>query len=75
MAQVGFHSLRHAHITAQLEGGIPMDVVRQQASFASLDMTAHYTHIGIEAAQNAVALLPDVTHADAEDRGEGCGRS
>ena len=49
-----------------------MDVVRQQAGFASLDMTAQYTHIGIETAKNAVALLPDVTHAaDAEDRGEG----
>jgi len=37
VARVGFHSLRHAHITALLEGGIPMDVVRQQAGHASLE--------------------------------------
>jgi integrase len=38
VARVGFHSLRHAHITALLEGGIPMDVVRQQAGHASLEI-------------------------------------
>ncbi len=28
-------------------------------------MTAHYTHVGTEAARRAVALLPDVTGTDA----------
>jgi hypothetical protein len=27
-------------------------------------MTAHYTHVGTEAARRAVALLPDVTGTD-----------
>ena len=26
-------------------------------------MTRHYTHIGLETAQNAVAVLPDLGHA------------
>ena len=28
-------------------------------------MTQHYTHIGLETAQNAIALLPDVTGTQA----------
>jgi len=60
VARVGFHSLRHAHITALLEGGVPMDVVRQQAGHASLDMTAHYYHASEKALRAVTDALPDM---------------
>jgi integrase len=58
VAQVGFHSLRHAHITALLENGIPMDAVRQQAGHASLEMTARYYHASEKTLQATAAALP-----------------
>ena len=60
VAQVGFHSLRHAHITALLENGIPMDAVRQQAGHASLEMTARYYHASEKTLQATAAALPPI---------------
>jgi integrase len=60
VARVGFHSLRHAHITALLEGGIPMDIVRQQAGHSTIGMTAHYYHASEKALQAATDALPDM---------------
>ena len=60
VAQVGFHSLRHAHITALLENGIPMDAVRQQAGHASLEMTARYYHASEKTLQATTAALPEI---------------
>lgn len=61
VAQVGFHSLRHAHITALLENGIPMDAVRQQAGHASLEMTARYYHASEKTLQATAAALPPIS--------------
>jgi len=36
--------------------------VQSLVGHGSPAMTAHYTHIGIKTAQNAVSVLPDVTH-------------
>ena len=58
VARVGFHSLRHAHITALLEGGVPMDMVRQQAGHSTIGMTAHYYHASDKALQAATDALP-----------------
>jgi hypothetical protein len=65
VAQVGFHSLRHAHITALLENGIPMDAVRQQAGHASLEMTARYYHASEKTLQATAAALPEIGKANA----------
>jgi len=64
VAQVGFHSLRHAHITALLENGIPMDAVRQQAGHASLEMTARYYHASEMTLQATTAALPEIGKAN-----------
>ena len=61
-AEVGFHSLRHTFVSLCAAGGVSQSVVQSLVGHGSPAMTAHYTHIGIETAQNAVALLPDVTH-------------
>ncbi len=62
-ADCSFHSLRHTFVSLCAAGGVPQSVVQALVGHGSPAMTAHYTHIGIETAQNAVALLPDVTHA------------
>jgi integrase len=64
-ADCGFHSLRHTFVSLCAAGGVSQSVVQALVGHGSPAMTAHYTHIGIETAQNAVALLPDVTHAKA----------
>ena len=61
VARVGFHSLRHAHITALLEGGVPMDMVRQQAGHSTIGMTAHYYHASEKALQAATQALPPIS--------------
>lgn len=60
VTRVGFHSLRHAHITALLEGGVPMDMVRQQAGHSTIGMTAHYYHASNKALKAATDALPDM---------------
>ncbi len=60
VACVGFHSLRHAHITALLESGLPMDAVRQQVGHATIGMTAHYYHASEKTLQATAAALPDI---------------
>jgi integrase len=63
VARVGFHSLRHAHITALLEGGVPMDMVRQQAGHSSIGMPGHYYHASENALKAASAALPSIGKA------------
>ncbi len=66
VARVGFHSLRHAHITALLEGGVPMDMVRQQAGHSTISMTAHYYHASEKALQAATQALPPINGMGAD---------
>jgi integrase len=69
VARVGFHSLRHSHITALLEGGIPMDMVRQQAGHSTIGMTAHYYHASAGTLKAAAAALPEIGKADTPTKG------
>ncbi len=66
-ADCGYHSLRHTFVSLCAAGGVSQSVVQSLVGHGSPAMTAHYTHIGIEAAQRAVAMLPDVTHTDTEE--------
>jgi len=63
-ADAGFHSLRHTFVSLCAAGGVNQSVVQSLVGHGSPAMTQHYTHIGIETAQNAVAMLPDVTRAN-----------
>ena len=60
VARVGFHSLRHSYITALLEGGVPMDVVRQQAGHTTIGMTAHYFHASDKSLKAMRDALPEI---------------
>jgi len=64
-AECGFHSLRHTFVSLCAAGGVSQSVVQSLVGHGSPAMTQHYTHIAIETAQNAVALLPDVTRTQA----------
>jgi len=59
--ECGFHSLRHSFVSLCAASGVPQSVVQALVGHGSPSMTMHYTHVGTEAAQNAVSLLPDVT--------------
>jgi integrase len=64
-ADCGFHSLRHTFVSLCAAGGVPQSVVQSLVGHGSPAMTSHYTHVGLAAAQSAVATLPDIgTHAD-----------
>jgi integrase len=59
--EVGFHSLRHSFVSLCAGAGVPLAAVQSIVGHSSPAMTRHYTHIGIEAARDAVAALPAVT--------------
>ncbi len=63
--EAGFHSLRHTFVSLCAAGGDPQSVVQALVGHGSPAMTAHYTHVGVDAAKSAVLALPDVTGADA----------
>jgi len=69
VARVGFHSLRHSYITALLEGGVPMDVVRQQAGHTTIGMTAHYFHASDKSLKAIQDALPEIGRGTAPDDG------
>jgi intergrase/recombinase len=59
-ADCGYHSLRHTFVSLCASGGVPQSVVQSLVGHGSPAMTQHYTHIGLQTAQNAIALLPHV---------------
>ena len=59
--ECGFHSLRHSFVSLCAAGRVPQSVVQSLVGHGSPAMTQHYTHIGLETAQNAIATLPSLT--------------
>ena len=53
-----FHSLRHTAVSLMKNAGIPEGVVMELIGHESKAMSDHYTHVGNEALQKAVAALP-----------------
>ncbi len=64
--EVGFHSLRHSFVSLCARAGVPLAAVQSIVGHSNPAMTRHYTHIGLEAAQGAIAALPALSD-DAED--------
>ena len=64
--EVGFHSLRHSFVSLCARAGVPLAAVQSIVGHSSPAMTRHYTHMGLEAAQGAIAALPALSD-DAED--------
>src|ERR1700751_6471950 len=57
---LSFHSLRHTAVSLLKDAGIPEGVVMELVGQASQSISAHYTHVGAEALEKAVAALPEV---------------
>lgn len=56
--EVGFHSLRHSFVSLCARAGVPLAAVQSIVGHSNPAMTRHYTHMGLEAAQGAIAALP-----------------
>jgi integrase len=57
---LSFHSLRHTAVSLLKDAGIPEGVVMELVGHESKAMSAHYTHVGAEALEKAVAALPEI---------------
>lgn len=55
---LSFHSLRTTLITLGEELGIPKAVIMAIAGHNSEEMSQHYTNVGVEALEKAVAIIP-----------------
>jgi hypothetical protein len=58
--RLSFHSLRHTAVSLLKDAGIPEAVVMELVGHDSKAMSAHYTHVGAEALEKAVAALPEI---------------
>jgi integrase len=57
---LGFHCLRTTTTTFGAELGIPKEVVMALTGHDSEEMSQHYTNVGIDSLEKAVAALPDI---------------
>ncbi|MCC6414602.1 MAG: tyrosine-type recombinase/integrase [Opitutaceae bacterium] len=57
---LGFHSLRHTHVSAAADSGVPEDLRREQVGHAS-DVHRGYTHRQVEAIERAFSDMPKLT--------------
>jgi integrase len=57
---LSFHAMRHTAVSLLRDAGIPEAVVMELVGHDSEAMSAHYTHVGIEALAKAVAALPEI---------------
>ena len=57
---LSFHSLRHTAVSLLKDAGIPEGVVMELVGHESKAMSAHYTHVGSEALEKAVATFPAI---------------
>jgi integrase len=58
---LSFHSLRHSLVSALANSGVNQQVVKKFVGHGSTRINDAYTHIGQDALDRAVALLPDIT--------------
>jgi len=57
VVEVGFHSLRHTYVSLHAEAGTPQAMIQANVGHSNPSMTAHYTHIGEDAALKAAGAL------------------
>ena len=58
VASVSFHSLRHTAVSMLKAAGVPDATVMALVGHETLAMSSHYTHVGKESLESAVASLP-----------------
>ncbi len=55
---LSFHSLRHTTVSMTKGAGVPEAAVVELVGHDSEQMTAHYTHVGLDSLKKAAASLP-----------------
>jgi integrase len=61
-----FHSLRHSFVSLCRQSGVAQIVVESLVGHSNPAMTRHYSHVGHEASQAAIALLPAISEKPAK---------
>lgn len=59
--QFGFHSLRHTFVSLQSQNKVPVSVVQAIVGHRTRAVTESYTHVGQEAIDNAIKMLPSMS--------------
>lgn len=75
VADCGYHSLRHTFVSLCVAGGVSQSVVQNLVGHGSPVMTAHYTHIALDTAREAIGVIPSVGGHGSEDDGKCNGKS
>src|SRR5271166_2420754 len=58
--RLSFHSLRHTAVSMLKDAGVPQATVLEFIGHASADISAHYTHVGMESLKKAAASFPSL---------------
>jgi len=58
--ELSFHCFRHTAVSILKEAGVPQSVVMELIGHYSEQVSAMYTHTGLEALKKAAAALPEV---------------
>jgi integrase len=53
-----FHSLRHSAVSLLKDAGVPQATVQELVGHSSAEMSAHYTHVGLESLRKAADSFP-----------------
>lgn len=57
VVEVGFHSLRHSYVSLCAMSGVSQAVIQANVGHSNPSMTAHYTHVSLEAARDTADLF------------------
>jgi integrase len=55
-----FHSLRHFAVSWLKDAGVPQATVQEFVGHSSVEMSAHYTHVGLPSLRQAANKFPDI---------------
>ena len=61
---LGFHALRHSHVSHAANAGVPEEIRRDHVGHAS-DVHRTYTHRDVEAVERAFSVMPRITEKPA----------
>lgn len=68
--EASFHSLRHTFVSLSANAGVPLHIVQAIVGHESTAMTRHYYHENIQALQQAVEAIPNISETGEVTPGE-----
>jgi integrase len=58
--RLSFHCLRHTAVSLLKDAGVPQAAVMEFIGHSSIDISQHYTHVGLESLRNAAGKFPSL---------------